>query len=104
MHSRLINYYLYKYCFNGSKLTAHTDKKYISQIPIVIANGDNFNILISYVKDLQILEYLGIEWHNTFELLNNLVYEIYGLNYKEKSFIENYIKSIQSARWNSDEQ
>lgn len=103
LHSRLINYYLYKYCFNCSKLTAHTDKKYISQIPIVISNDENFELLINYVKKLQTLYYMGPEWHSAFELLNDLVYKIYRLNATEKIFIENYMKNIQSARWNNYE-
>lgn len=99
LHSRLINYYLFKYCFNGAKLTAHTDRKYISQIPIVISKDDNYELVISLVNKLQKIEYLKDNWHETFEQLNDLVYDIYGLNNNEKVFIESYMKNIQSTRW-----
>lgn len=103
LHSRLINYYLFKYCFNGSKLTAHTDKKYLSQIPVVIDQTDNYTTVINLVENLQKIEYLSTEWHNNFEKLNNLVYKIFRLNNEEINFIESYMKKIQSTRWTNDE-
>lgn len=103
LHSRLINYYLFKYCFNGSRLTAHTDKKYISQIPIVISNDEKYQQVIHFVNELQIIEYLSDIWYETFEKLNKVIYEIYGLDQHEENFIETYMKSIQSTRWTKDE-
>ena len=34
LHSRLCNLFLYKYCYNYSKLTMHTDAKYLKKIPL----------------------------------------------------------------------
>lgn len=99
LHSRLINFYLFKYCFNGSKLTAHTDKKYLSQIPIVTPNEHHFKKIIDLVETLQETKYLSKEWFNYFEELNLLVYKIYGLNRDERKFIESYMEKIQSSRW-----
>lgn len=103
LHSRLINYYLFKYCFNGSKLTAHTDRKYISEIPVVISQDEKYSKIIQLVDDLQICDYLSDIWYNKFEALNELIYEIYGLTYDEISFIDTYMKKLQSKRWTRDE-
>lgn len=99
LHSRLCNYYLYKYCYNSSKLTMHTDAKYLLQIPIV----DNFREEVVYlVKQLEKTSYLSNKWHEIFEELNELVYKIYEINDNEKEYIEKQIKQIQSKRWVND--
>jgi 16S rRNA G966 N2-methylase RsmD len=103
LHSRLCNYYLYKYCYNGSKLTAHTDKKYISQIPVVIDNGNDFKKMVNIVEQLEEIEYLSDCWYKKYEEMNELIYTIYGLNNNEKIFIEKNIKKIQSTRWIKNE-
>ncbi len=103
LHSRLINYYLFKYCFNGSRLTAHTDRKYLSQIPVVISKDNNYKKMIKTVEVLQNCEYLSDHWYEEFEKLNRLVYSIYGLSKNEEKFIDDYMKSIQSTRWTKDE-
>lgn len=103
LHSRLINYYLFKYCFNGSRLTMHTDRKYLSQIPVVISKSSNYKKMIKVVEELQNSVYLSETWYELFETLNSLVYSIYGLSKNEEKFIDEYMKSIQSTRWTKDE-
>lgn len=100
IHSRLCNYYLLKYCFNNSKLTMHTDAKYIKKIPIIMdINSEYYIEIITTVKRLEIQEYLSQEWISTFENLNKLIYEIYGINDNEINLIEGYMEEIQSKRW-----
>lgn len=103
LHSRLINYFLFKYCFNGSKLTSHTDRKYLSKIPVVIEDGREYIKLIDLVNKLEIEEYLSDNWYYLYEKLNSLVYKIYKLNEEEKEFIDKYMKRIQSTRWTKNE-
>lgn len=101
LHSRLCNYYLYKYCFNSSKLTMHTDAKYLKKIPLEI-DTDTFDKLINTVKFLEKVNYLSKEWFEILSSLNNLVYQTYDLSDDEINHIEIEVKKIQSDRWNND--
>jgi len=103
IHSRLCNYYLYNYCYNASRLTMHTDRKYISQIPIVMAEGEKFDKYVELVTKLEKIDYLSDKWHDIFEKMNQLTYDIYGIDTKERKFIEKSVKKIQSARWTKNE-
>ena len=101
LHSRLCNYYLLKFCFNNSKLTMHTDAKYLKKLPLVKASK-TFSRVISVVKSLEKIDYMSEDWFEMLESLNNLIYKIYGINENEKNYIDFQMKSIQSKRWNSD--
>ncbi|ALM95034.1 HsdM family class I SAM-dependent methyltransferase [Fusobacterium polymorphum] len=101
LHSRLCNYYLLKFCFNNSKLTMHTDPKYLKKLPLV-KNSETFSKVISIVKSLEKINYMSEEWFEMLESLNNLIYEIYDIDDNERNHIDFQMKSIQSKRWNSD--
>lgn len=98
LHSRLCNYYLFKYCYNSSKLTMHTDAKYLLQIP-VIKDTDYFDGIVTLVKNIENLDYLSMEWYRMYEELNLMIYDLYKINTKEKNYIEKEVKEIQSKRW-----
>lgn len=99
LHSRLCNFFLYKYCYNNSKLTMHTDAKYLAKIPFVANNGNDISRVVRVVKDLESAEYLSDQWFHLIETLNSLIYSIYGLNEEEISYVDNETKRIQSKRW-----
>jgi len=101
LHSRLCNYYLLKFCFNNSKLTMHTDAKYLKKLPLV-KDSKTFSRVISVVKFLEKIHYMSEDWFEMLESLNNLIYKIYGIDENEKNYIDFQMKSIQSKRWNSD--
>ena len=101
LHSRLCNYFLYKYSFNSSKLTMHTDAKYLKKIPLEI-NTETFETIVNTVKILEKVSYRSEEWFEIFYSLNNLVYQTYNLSEEEIQYIENEVKKIQSNRWNND--
>lgn len=101
LHSRLCNYYLLKFCFNNSKLTMHTDPKYLKKLPLV-KNSETFSKVISIVKSLEKINYMSEEWFEMLESLNNLIYEIYDIDDNERNHIDFQMKSVQSKRWNSD--
>ena len=101
LHSRLCNYYLLKFCFNNSKLTMHTDAKYLKKLPLV-KDSKTFLKVISIVKSLEKIDYMSEEWFEMLESLNNLIYKIYDIDENEKNYIDFQMKSIQSKRWNSD--
>lgn len=101
LHSRLCNYYLLKFCFNNSKLTMHTDAKYLKKLPLV-EKGATFSQIISIVKSLETIDYMCNEWFEMVESLNKLIYQTYEITKEECSYIDFRMKEIQSQRWNND--
>lgn len=101
LHSRLCNYYLLKFCFNNSRLTMHTDAKYLKKLPLII-DDTTFIQVISIVKSLESIEYMSDTWFEMVESLNSLIYQTYGIGEKENRHIDNQMKNIQSQRWNND--
>lgn len=103
LHSRLCNFYLLKFCYNSSKLTMHTDRKYLANIPFVKDDTKKeFSQIIEVVKALEGLEYMSLDWFDMLESLNELVYRIYGIDEKEAAYIDAEMRSIQSKRWLND--
>jgi len=100
LHSRLCNYYLLKFCYNSSKLTMHTDSKYLKKLPLV-DDKNTFNQVINIVKTLGTVEYMSDEWFEIFESLNVLIYKIYNINKREAEYIDSEVRNIQSKRWNN---
>ena len=100
LHSRLCNYYLLKFCYNSSRLTMHTDAKYLKKIPLV-DDKKTFTQVISLVKSLGAIEYMSDEWFEMLESLNTLIYKIYNIDEKEAAYIDSEMRNIQSKRWNN---
>jgi len=98
LHSRLCNYFLYKFCYNSSKLTMHTDAKYLKKIPL-IKTDETFNQIVNIVKTLETTVYLSKQWFEFVEALNALVYKAYDISEKDKEHIEKEMKIIHSQRW-----
>lgn len=101
LHSRLCNLFLYKYCYNYSKLTMHTDAKYLKKIPLPSTNQQEiyFDSILSLVSRLESNDYMSQEWFDCLEELNQIVYKAYGINKKESDYIDCEVKRIQSKRW-----
>lgn len=101
LHSSIWNLFLYKYCYNSSKLTMHTDAKYLYKIPIPSTATLNKykNKVLKYVESLEIEEYLSNEWFNIYHELDRLIHSIYGMNKYEALYIDSEVKKIQSERW-----
>ena len=104
LHSRLCNFFLYRYCYNYSKLTMHTDAKYLKKIPLPTINEKCFSEILKLVSKLERQTYMNHEWFDSLELLNQNVYSAYGITKKETNFIDNEMKNIQSKRWDNDRQ
>lgn len=98
LNSRLCNYYLIRFIFNNSRLTIHTDAKYLNQIPIV-PDTLFFNEVVNIVELLEKEEYMSKRWFELNEKLNRVVYDIYQLTPKEITYIENEMKKISSSKW-----
>lgn len=98
IHSRLINYFLHRYCFNKSQLTMHVDAKYLRKIPFIVSDA-LFDIVLDYVDLLEKTEYMSDLWHFYFEQLNDMIYKIYDIDSDEKEYIEETVKIEQSKKW-----
>lgn len=101
LHSRLVNYYLIKFCYNSSKLTMHTDAKYLKKIPFVV-NDRTYDKIRNLVIKIESIDYMSLAWFNAIEDLNLLVYETYDISQKMAYYIDSEMKKIQSKRWYLD--
>lgn len=99
LHTRLCNFFLYKFCYNNSKLTMHTDAKYLKKIPLSIKDENNFNKILEVVYGLEKAEYMSDEWYDLLELLNMCAYKAYGITENESKLIDYEMKNVQSKRW-----
>lgn len=99
LHSRLCNFFLFKYCYNYSKLTMHTDAKYLKKIPLPKQDPIHFDNILTKVSRLEKEDYMSQDWFDGLELLNQAVYAAYGITQKESEYINCEMKRIQSKRW-----
>jgi SAM-dependent methyltransferase len=102
LHSRLCNFFLYKYCYNYSRLTMHTDAKYLKKIPLPPQkNGvfSKFDEILAIVAVLENDEYMSKSWFENIEKLNAIVYEAYGIKDKQIEYIDSETQRFQSKRW-----
>ena len=103
LHSRLCNFYLLKFCYNNSRLTMHTDAKYLKRIPLVGNDKVLFNQLVSLVRLIEKEEYMSDLWFEMLEDINEIVYKIYNISVDEKKYIDEEVKKLQSERWNKQQ-
>lgn len=101
LHSRVCNYFLIRFGFNNSRLTIHTDAKYLNDIPIVV-DDDAFEKVVEIVNKMESVTYMEEEWYKLNEELNDLVYNIYQLNVKDKNHIEKEMRKISAEKWYMD--
>ncbi|MEF9985647.1 MAG: N-6 DNA methylase [Bacteroidales bacterium] len=101
LHSRLCNYFLLNFCYNNSKLTMHTDAKYLKKLPLII-NDRTFTQAINVVKLLENIMYMSDEWFDALESLNDIIYKTYNINSIESQYIDFQMKNVQSEKWNYD--
>ena len=98
LHSRVCNYFLIRFEFNNSRLTIHTDAKYLNQIPIVVDNIAMDDV-IDIVNQMEEVEYMSAEWFELNETLNAIVYDIYQLSEEDKKYIETEMRKISARKW-----
>lgn len=98
LHSRVCNYFLIRFGFNNSRLTIHTDAKYLNGIPIVI-DDDAFEKVVNIVNKMETVAYMDEEWYQLNEQLNDIVYNIYELTADDKNYIEKEMRKISASKW-----
>ncbi len=101
LNSKISNFFITFVIFLNSNFTMHTDKKYIGQIPIVIPEKIKIDEIVKIVSKLQnIKDKYSSEFFEYYDLLNVKLYDIYGLNEKEKEIINRLLKEVMSKRQN----
>lgn len=98
LSSRLCNYYLIRFIFNDSRLTIHTDAKYLYKIPIV-TDTLLFDEVLDYVDKLEKLEYMSEEWLVTYDKMNRTIYNIYQIKATDANYIESEMRKISAGKW-----
>ena len=103
LHSSIWNLFLYKFCYNSSKLTMHTDAKYLHRIPMPDEERLNkyMNSIIHSVNKLEKGVYMSRSWLNLYHELDDMIYLIYGMNKHDTLYISSEINKIQSKRWSA---
>lgn len=101
LHSSIWNLYLYKFCYNSSKLTMHTDAKYLFRIPMPENSILNKYLrrILNLVDKIENEEYMSNNWFNVYRELDNTIYSAYGMNKYDTLYISSEINKIQSKRW-----
>jgi type I restriction-modification system DNA methylase subunit len=102
LHSQLCNFFLYKYCYNYSKLTMHTDANYLKKIPLPEINANLMEELITIVTLLEKEEYMSFSWFEHIKKLNIIIYDAYKLNEDERAYVDKEMKFIQSKKWSEN--
>ena len=98
LHSRVCNYFLIRFEFNNSRLTIHTDAKYLNNIPIVV-DDVKMEEVINIVNQMEEVEYMSTKWFELNETLNAIVYNIYNLSQDDIDYIECEMKKISASKW-----
>lgn len=99
LHSKVCNFFLYKFCYNHSKLTMHTDASYLQKIPLPVTHEETFYEIVELVKLLEQTEYRSKKWMALITILDDLVVRAYHLE-SVANYIYSEMKKIQSKKWN----
>lgn len=99
LHSKLCNFFLYRYCYNYSKLTMHTDAKYLKKIPFPPLSEYLLTDIVRLVTLLEHEEYMTETWFRHMRNLNTKLYDAFDLNEVERDYIDSEMKFVQSNKW-----
>ena len=91
LNSDLITYYLRYAIINNSKLTIHLDKPYLGKIPIKNPNGSLAPMVSNLLRNIDTVDehYIRKQMHK----INDIVFNMYGLNKEESKIITNMISN-----------
>jgi len=105
LNSKIANFYLTHIIFLCSNFTMHTDKAYIGKIPIVLTTPEKEKTVIDIVETILKIENLNSEeFFIEYAKLNEILFDIYGLNQSQKELINEMLNETMSKRqiWQSE--
>lgn len=101
LNSKIANIFLIYLTFLHSNFTMHTDKMYIGNLPIAIPTKEQAKDVITIVnKLLAIKDKYSKQFFESYNKLNDLLYDIYGFNKSEQELINNILKQGMSKKQN----
>jgi len=91
LNSKLINYFYSKSFSNGSELTVNISTSYLEEVPVPKLNTytSKFFDEINKTYKKEIIENKNFETNS----LDQLIYELYGINKEEQKFINEYFEN-----------
>jgi 16S rRNA G966 N2-methylase RsmD len=99
LHSKLCNFFLYRYCYNYSKLTMHTDAKYLRKVPLPSISEDLLDKIVGLVALLEQEDYMTEKWFSHIRNLDATIYDAFALSGTEREYIDSEMKFVQSNKW-----
>lgn len=101
LNSKIANIYLIYLTFLHSNFTMHTDKTYIGKLPIAMpTKSQEKNVIALVNKLLAIKDKYSKAFFNSYNKLNELLYDIYGFSKDERELINNILKQGMSKKQN----
>src|SRR5574344_2149307 len=101
LNSKIANIFIIYLIFLHSNFTMHTDKTYIGQLPIAIPSMQQEKIIIKLVdKLLSINDKYSNEFFEVYNEMNDILYDIYCFNEKERDVINSILKEGMSKKQN----
>jgi len=97
--SRLSNFFIIYVLFLNSNFTMHTDKAYLGKIPIILPEEETKKQIQQYVKKLlKINDKYSEDFNETYNKLNQVIYQIYGLSKVEIKILEDLLRKVMSKK------
>lgn len=101
LNSKIANIFLIYLTFLHSNFTMHTDKTYIGKLPIAMpTKSQEKNVVAIVDKLLSTRDKYSKAFFDSYNKLNELLYDIYGFNKKERELINNILKQGMSKKQN----
>ncbi len=101
INSKISNFFMIFLIYLNSNFTMHTDKKYLSNIPIKFPNDIQKEDIINLVeKMLKVDDKYSNDFFELYNELNNKLYEVYEFSEPEINLIESLLKEVMSVKQN----
>jgi len=101
LNSKITNFFIISVIFLDSNFTMHTDREYIGKIPIVLPTPKQEKQVADIVeKILKIEDNYSKEFFEEYEKLNNIMFDIYGINQFQKELINEILTVVMSKKQN----
>ena len=101
LNSKISNIFIIYLMFLHSNFTMHTDRQYIGKLPIVIPSNDQQTRVVSLVdKLLDIENKYSKKFIDLYEDLNNVLFDVYNFNKKDRDIINSVLGNNVSSKEN----
>jgi len=100
-NSKISNFFMIFVIYLNSNFTMHTDKTYIGEMPILIPDKNELNVINKLVDNLlSEKDKYSEEFFNIYNKLNQHLYRVYGFDNSEIKIIEESLTQAMSKKQN----